>query len=187
MEKATFAIEPSGPDQIAGSITVFLAMVAYLFVVSSDVPKISYNTRLDDYVFLCMVFVTIATCYHAAISVACRLTAETRETAEVETSGPSSQRSGDSFNPAKPLTNNYLHHTSADEDSPSHRRDGFQNPREDNANHLGKRDTPAQAWTDEKRRKGKVIGVHRWVPFVCFFSFLLNNCLTCFALLLGAR
>jgi hypothetical protein len=158
MEMATFAIEPSGPDRIAGSITVFLAMVAYLFVVSSDVPKISYNTRLDDYVSLCMVLVTIATIYHAAISVACRLTAATRETAEVETSGrPSSQRSDDSFNPAKPLTNNYLpsHHKSAEEGSPSHCSNDFQSPKEDNVNHSSGSDTPAQPRTASSSSEAK--------------------------------
>lgn len=86
LEMATFAMEPAGPDRIAGSMTVFLAIVAYLFVVSSDVPKISYNTRLDDYVLLCMVLVTIATIYHAVVSVAYRLAEETREAAEPATS-----------------------------------------------------------------------------------------------------
>jgi hypothetical protein len=116
LEMATFAIEPSGSDRITGSITVFLAMVAYLFVVSSDVPKISYNTRLDDYIFLCMVIVTIATIYHAAISVACRLTIQMRESASdsepppvvVSTSpaddeDPSTKRLG-----PRTLSNNYL-------------------------------------------------------------------------------
>jgi hypothetical protein len=40
----------NGELRIGGSFTVYLTMTAYLLVVSSDVPKISYTTNLDSFI-----------------------------------------------------------------------------------------------------------------------------------------
>ena len=56
------------PDRVVGGVTIFLAIVTYLFIVSSDVPKIAYSTRLDAFVQMCMFLTTILTGYHAAMS-----------------------------------------------------------------------------------------------------------------------
>ena len=49
-----FALPIEDSNRIAVSATLFLAIVAYLFLVSNDVPKIAYATRLDNFILLAM-------------------------------------------------------------------------------------------------------------------------------------
>jgi hypothetical protein len=42
-----FSLAVNEPDRQMGTISIFLAMVAYLFVTSSDLPKVATSTRID--------------------------------------------------------------------------------------------------------------------------------------------
>jgi hypothetical protein len=106
-----------------------------------------------------MVLVTIATMYHAVVSVACRLTEETRETPEVESSAserPSSQHEVNSRSSVKPLTNNYLvsHQVSEEESTPSPYSDGAQKPN-GNGNSTNENGASAEARPTSSSTEGK--------------------------------
>jgi hypothetical protein len=41
-----FSLNVNEPDRQMGTISIFLAMIAYLFVTSSDLPKVPYKIQL---------------------------------------------------------------------------------------------------------------------------------------------
>jgi len=47
MGLAVFVIEVHEPDRMNGSIAVFLALIAFVFATSADLPAIAYQTRID--------------------------------------------------------------------------------------------------------------------------------------------
>lgn len=59
MGGATFACERSAADRLGLSLTLVLTAVAFKFVISADLPKISYLTLLDKYVLGCFVFLAL--------------------------------------------------------------------------------------------------------------------------------
>ena len=48
------------PDRTGTSVTLFLAAVAFNFVIGSSLPKISYNTRLDEYLLVSYLLITLS-------------------------------------------------------------------------------------------------------------------------------
>ena len=62
MSWIVFWIDPSeSGTQVSVAITSMLTLIAYRFAVSSDLPKVSYLTRLDDFIMFStlLVFVTL--------------------------------------------------------------------------------------------------------------------------------
>merc|ERR1719333_1345150 len=53
----TFAINPRDTNRPVAAMTAFLGIVTYLFVISTDVPKVAYLTRMDRFVNLSFYFV----------------------------------------------------------------------------------------------------------------------------------
>ncbi|KAK3083953.1 hypothetical protein FSP39_005950, partial [Pinctada imbricata] len=65
----TFAVKPSLPqNRLQLSITLMLTTKVFKLIVINNLPKISYNTRLDRYILFCIVFNFIVTVWHAFIS-----------------------------------------------------------------------------------------------------------------------
>ena len=52
-----FLLDASDSNRLAVGATVFLAIVAYLFLVSSDVPKVAYATKLDNFIQFSMIHI----------------------------------------------------------------------------------------------------------------------------------
>eukprot|EP00762_Andalucia_godoyi_P000815 ANDGO_03902.mRNA.1 Cys-loop ligand-gated ion channel len=55
-----FALEVDEADRMMGSITVFLAIISYLFIASQDLPKVAYSTRIDS--FMQLSYLTVFAC-----------------------------------------------------------------------------------------------------------------------------
>jgi hypothetical protein len=52
-----FLIKADDANRVMGCLTCLLGIITYLFVISSDVPKMAYSTRLDKFVNMSMYFV----------------------------------------------------------------------------------------------------------------------------------
>ena len=64
----TYWIDPmSAPARVGGTVTLVLSIVTFNLTVSSDLPKINYNTLLDWFVWYCFVFVIFAVAEFAAV------------------------------------------------------------------------------------------------------------------------
>jgi len=62
MSIAIYSLDVEDNNRIMGSITVFLALISFLFVAGSSIPKVAYETRLDDFMnfsFLVVFFMMI--------------------------------------------------------------------------------------------------------------------------------
>jgi len=62
-----YSLAVSEADRQMGTISIFLAMVAYLFVTSSDLPKVAVATRIDKFMTLNFVAVFFTMIVHAAL------------------------------------------------------------------------------------------------------------------------
>lgn len=62
-----FSLAVNEPDRQMGTISIFLAMVAYLFVTSSDLPKVATSTRIDKFMTWNFVFIFACMAIHAAL------------------------------------------------------------------------------------------------------------------------
>jgi len=61
MSLSTCAMDPNElPDRTGVVVTLFLAAVAFNFVIGTQLPKISYNTRLDEYLLVTYVIITVS-------------------------------------------------------------------------------------------------------------------------------
>jgi len=61
MSWVVFWIDPENSGtQIAASITSMLTLIAYRFAIDTQVPKVSYTTRLDEFIFMSTLLVFIA-------------------------------------------------------------------------------------------------------------------------------
>jgi hypothetical protein len=54
-----FFIQANDANRVMGCLTCLLGIITYLFVISSDVPKMAYSTRLDNFVNMSMYFVSL--------------------------------------------------------------------------------------------------------------------------------
>jgi hypothetical protein len=52
MSHLAFAIDVADPDRSGIALSCFMGLVTYLFVISADVPKVAYTTRMDSFVSL---------------------------------------------------------------------------------------------------------------------------------------
>jgi len=60
MSWIVFWIDPeNSSSQIAASITSMLTLIAYRFAIDTQVPKVSYTTRMDEFIFMSTVLVFI--------------------------------------------------------------------------------------------------------------------------------
>jgi hypothetical protein len=60
MSWVVFWIDPENSStQIAASITSMLTLIAYRFAIDTQVPKISYTTRMDEFIFMSTLLVFI--------------------------------------------------------------------------------------------------------------------------------
>lgn len=50
MSAGVFTLDPSSTDRAGIAATAYLAVVTYLFIVTQDVPKVPYATKLDDFI-----------------------------------------------------------------------------------------------------------------------------------------
>lgn len=57
MNLALFALDASDSNRVGVGSTLFLAIVTYLFLVASEIPKVGYSTRLDTYIQISMAHV----------------------------------------------------------------------------------------------------------------------------------
>ena len=64
-----FALDVTDSNRGAVPATFFLPIVAYLFLVSSDVPKVAYSTRLDNFITASMVNIFLAFCMFQLLAV----------------------------------------------------------------------------------------------------------------------
>jgi len=48
------------PDRTAVTVTLFLAAVAFNFVIGAQLPKVAYNTKLDYYLLAVYLLVTVS-------------------------------------------------------------------------------------------------------------------------------
>eukprot|EP00762_Andalucia_godoyi_P003736 ANDGO_08587.mRNA.1 Cys-loop ligand-gated ion channel len=55
-----FALEVDEADRMMGTLTVFLAIISYMFIASQDLPKVAYQTRIDS--FMTLSFLTVFSC-----------------------------------------------------------------------------------------------------------------------------
>ena len=62
-----FALNVDCSDRMMGTVTIFLAFVLFLFSNSQSLPKISYLTRLDQFLGISMIFVFATLCAHAVL------------------------------------------------------------------------------------------------------------------------
>jgi hypothetical protein len=61
MSWVVFWIDPNNSGtQIAASITSMLTLIAYRFAIDTHVPKVSYTTRMDEFIFMSTLVVFIA-------------------------------------------------------------------------------------------------------------------------------
>ncbi|KJE93806.1 hypothetical protein CAOG_04549 [Capsaspora owczarzaki ATCC 30864] len=61
MNWSIFVLDPDQLDARIGiAVTLFLAAVAFNFVLASTLPRISYNTRLDWYILIAYVYIVVA-------------------------------------------------------------------------------------------------------------------------------
>ena len=61
MSWVVFWIYPeNAASQISALITSMLTLVAYRFAIDSQVPKVSYTTRMDEFIFMSTLLVFIA-------------------------------------------------------------------------------------------------------------------------------
>jgi hypothetical protein len=61
MSWVVFWIDPiNSGSQIAASITSMLTLIAYRFAIDTHVPKVSYTTRMDEFIFMSTLIVFIA-------------------------------------------------------------------------------------------------------------------------------
>lgn len=63
MAIAIFALKIDEADRMMGTITIFLALVSFLFVAGSSIPKVAYQTRLDNFMnfsFFMVFFILLA-------------------------------------------------------------------------------------------------------------------------------
>ena len=64
MNMCIFGLEVDESDRMMGTISIFLALVAYLFVLSGDVPKVAYSTRIDSFMNVSFYFVFFSMAAH---------------------------------------------------------------------------------------------------------------------------
>jgi len=64
---AIFMLVPDCPDRMMGTITVFLALVAFVFTNGENLPKVSYLTRIDSFMFWSFILVFIMMFLHAVV------------------------------------------------------------------------------------------------------------------------
>jgi len=62
---AIFALEVEEADRMMGTLTCFLALISFVFVASSDLPKVAYLTRIDKFCFVSFLFVAMMMFVHA--------------------------------------------------------------------------------------------------------------------------
>jgi len=63
MAIAVFTLQVHQPDRILGTLTIFLALISFLFVAGTSIPKVAYQTRLDlfmDFSFIVVFLLVIA-------------------------------------------------------------------------------------------------------------------------------
>ncbi|KAI8502325.1 hypothetical protein Bbelb_199130 [Branchiostoma belcheri] len=64
-----FSVSPDKPEsRLSVSLTLLLTSVAFKFMVSQNLPTISYLTLLDKYVLLCMIFQCLVAVQNALVS-----------------------------------------------------------------------------------------------------------------------
>lgn len=69
MSQATFMIEPHDTNRPMAAMTAFMGIVTFLFVIATDVPKVTYLTRMDVFVNLSFYFCFIDCLLHIVIYV----------------------------------------------------------------------------------------------------------------------
>jgi len=62
---AIFALEVEEADRMMGTLTVFLALISFVFVASQDLPKVPYLTRIDKFSFLSFLLVAVMMFIHS--------------------------------------------------------------------------------------------------------------------------
>lgn len=105
MSHMAFAIAVDDPNRAVIALTAFLGLVTYLFVLTSDVPKVAYLTRMDKFVSLS--FFTVFIDFVASVGLYCiqyqANVCEARATAAAESlAAESATRYSDADNGEKP-------------------------------------------------------------------------------------
>ncbi|KAJ3121449.1 hypothetical protein HK100_012388 [Physocladia obscura] len=53
--------------RVGAGVTLLLAIVSFMFLLSGDLPKVSYNTRMDNFVLACFFFIFFGLCEFAVV------------------------------------------------------------------------------------------------------------------------